>query len=229
MISSIYENGGFWIGRYEVGIEENFRNYGNEEYQNHPIENQPVIKKDVYPYTWVTCSQAQEISTRFSINNMKTSLLFGLQWDLICKYLEKKSDLTFDDIKSDSKNWGNYTNSQLLLLSGKYLPSEELFNNVWKDFDVDTENYVINSLTDINEDYYQVITTGSSKNTKVLNIYDLAGNIQEWTLEYGGSSKNGIARGGFCMSRGVGRPVSDRTTYISSYNSYLTGFRVAMY
>ena len=61
MLKSVYENGGFYIGKYEVGIgEETYRNYGTDYSTEHPIDETPVIQQDKYVYNWVRCSQAQD-------------------------------------------------------------------------------------------------------------------------------------------------------------------------
>ena len=39
-----------------------------------------------------------------------SSLMFGVQWDLIMKYLETKGT-TQDDLRKDSTSWGNYKNN----------------------------------------------------------------------------------------------------------------------
>ena len=40
-----------------------------------------------------------------------SSLLFGIQWDLVCRYLDGKEGLTTAMINSDSSSWGNYNGS----------------------------------------------------------------------------------------------------------------------
>ena len=34
MLKSVYQNGGFWIGRYETGLTNRYRTYGEEYYEN---------------------------------------------------------------------------------------------------------------------------------------------------------------------------------------------------
>lgn len=52
-------------------------------------------------------------------NTQISSLLFGIQWDLVCKYLELNADggTTTQPasyyIKTDSTNWGNFYNKTL--------------------------------------------------------------------------------------------------------------------
>ena len=89
MLKSIYQNGGFYIGKYETGIEGTPRTSGNANTM--PTET-PVIKQNAYPYNYVTSSQAQTIASGFAsnLNGYTSSLLFGVQWDLTLKYLETK-------------------------------------------------------------------------------------------------------------------------------------------
>ena len=69
---------------------------------------------------------------------------------------------------------------------------------------------------------------GFSENWKVKNIYDLAGNVWEWTSEANGS--HFIFRGGSYNSGGSGGPVSFRNYFVadSSTNDYM-GFRSRLY
>ena len=62
MLKSVYENGGFYVGRYEAGIVENRTLYGPTNSDGkYTIEGMPtpVSKADAYPYIWVTRTQAQ--------------------------------------------------------------------------------------------------------------------------------------------------------------------------
>ena len=50
MLKSVYENGGFWIGRYEAGYEgEILRKSDIEITEN----DKAVIKRNTYPYNYV--------------------------------------------------------------------------------------------------------------------------------------------------------------------------------
>ena len=55
MLKSVYENGGFYIGKYETGTET-ARGAETDEL------TLPVIKENAYPYTWITCSQAESLA-----------------------------------------------------------------------------------------------------------------------------------------------------------------------
>ena len=69
-------------------------------------------------------------------------------------------------------------------------------------------------------------------NGEVLNtskgIYDLGGNVYEWTMEAYSTSHRAV-RGGSYGSNGVSYPVSSRYNYSSTYTGTDYGFRVALY
>lgn len=69
--------------------------------------------------------------------------------------------------------------------------------------------------------------TGKSETWKSKNIYDLAGNIQEFTMEKNNSNEV-MLRGGFSPAGGADYPVSYR--YATSEGAGASdGFRVALY
>ena len=83
------------------------------------------------------------------------------------------------------------------------------------------------SLSPANENSGTKRTAGFSENWKTKNIYDLAGNVWEWTSE--AYSSNSIYRGGSCNNDGSGSRVSSRV-YISASITYDdVGFRPRLY
>ena len=181
MLTSVYTNKGFWISRYEIGDSTATQN-NTTRTSNSGTSGKAVSQANMIPYNYVTCSDSQTLASKMSPDSSKTSsLLFGIQWDLTCKFLEENSELTHDDIATDSKTWGNYSNSSLKLIRGKY--NTVFAGNKWIDYKVDTDNYVINSNTLNNDSYAQLLTTGASEQTRKLNIYDFAGNLYKYTLE----------------------------------------------
>ncbi len=82
--------------------------------------------------------------------------------------------------------------------------------------------------------HYVEMATGASENTKMNNIYDMAGNMYEWTTEYGfheqvGGTKYALLRGGGFMDKSA--PVSFRKGdgLASMMASVDRGFRVVLY
>ena len=85
-----------------------------------------------------------------------------------------------------------------------------------------------NSLSPANENSGTKRTSGFSENWRVKNIYDLAGNVWEWTSE--ARSSHFIFRGGSCDGGGSFFPVSYRYDgYSPSNTSDYVGFRPRLY
>ena len=196
MLKSVYQNGGFYIGKYETGIEDAPRTSGSAS--TTPTET-PVIKPNSYPYNNVTCSQAQTIATNMESGDRTTSLLFGVQWDLTLKYLEKKGT-SQADLKTDSTSWGNYRNNVWKITNAnlKYLPN----GSVWKT--ATSKSKTISSEVIL-------LSTGADESFSKMGIYDFAGNVSEWTLEYTSSTGFPCAsRGGVYNGSGSNYPAGSR-------------------
>ena len=71
-------------------------------------------------------------------------------------------------------------------------------------------------------------TTGSNGNYVFNNIYDLAGNVGEWTME-ANSTNNRVYRGGTYADRKDLYPASYRATSTPTTANVRIGFRVALY
>ena len=193
MLQSVYENGGFWIGRYETGIENSFRDYGTDYDTDHPITETPVIKANAYPYNWVRCSQAQQLASQMNSGNYTSSLMFGVQWDLVLKYLEVKAvekgtELATiqSELNLNSKSWGNnvYNLYNITNPLAKY-SSDDGASWLNAPYHKESEDEIL-------------LTTGADDIFSKQNIYDLVGNVYEWTLEYTSNPSNPCAfRGGY--------------------------------
>ena len=216
MLKSIYTYGGFWIGRYEAGIEGTTTETTNARTSSSPrisIGTSPkaISQKDAIPYNYVYCSEAQTLAKEMTPNsNYTSSLMFGIQWDLVCKYLEVKGRLTTADINSNSTSWGNYENAKIEnITSGKYA--------VYKNESLGTWTKISGRYTKTNTgpDYYTLLSTGISEYTNKMNIYAFAGNEWEWTLEHATSNSNSP-----CACRGGGYYYSG-SNYPASYRKYL--------
>ena len=227
MLKSVYQNGGFYIGKYETGTEtartsgdastaptETPRTSGDA--LTAPTET-PVIKQNVYPYNYVTCSQAQTLASNMEHGDRTTSLLFGVQWDLVMKYLETKGTAQAD-LKTDSTNWGNHSNSVWNITNAnlKYAPNGSGWTNATEKSKTSNERILL--------------STGASESFSKMGIYDLAGNECEWTLEYTSITNNPCAArvGGYYYS-GSGSPASGRGNVYTTYLNNDIGFRLALY
>ncbi len=241
MLKSVYENGGFWIGRYEAGIETN-RTSKAEEITAEPLSKQGTVEKTVYPYTYVTCSQAQTLASKLSTGKSYTSsLMFGVQWDLVLKHIEVKEvakgtalATIQSALRSDSKDWGNYYNASFVINRGKYAKNGAL--TTWYNYNTalaDCVTYANGTSTKVSASSSSnsiLLTTGASDACKKMNIYDLAGNVYEWTLEYTADTYNPCAfRGGSYGSNGSYTPASIRLVCGTTSSDNVSGFRPSLF
>ncbi len=217
MLKSVYQNGGFYIGKYETGTEI-ARTSGDAS--TAPGET-PVIKQNVYPYNYVTCSQAQTLASNMEHGDRTTSLLFGVQWDLTLKYLETKGT-SQADLKTNSTSWGNYQNNAWNI-TNENLKYAEYKNSSLQPWTTATEKSKTSS-----EDI--LLSTGASESFSKMGIYDLAGNECEWTLEYTSNTNYPCAsRGSTYLWRGSDYPASNRgdNSKTGAYDD--RGFRCVLY
>ena len=219
MLKSVYTYGGFWIGRYEAGIEGTTTETTNARTSSSgriSIGTSPkaISQKDAIPYNYVYCSEAQALAKEMTPNsNYTSSLMFGIQWDLVCKYLEVKSTLETPDINSNSTSWGNYSNVERTINSDKAKQGSS-----WT------------SITGTKPASSVLLTAGASDDTKKMNIYDFAGNEWEWTLEKTSDSSRPCARrGGDYLNTGSSYPASYRNYYSLTGSSNIVGFRPTLY
>ena len=224
MLKSVYTYGGFWIGRYEAGIEGTTTETTNARTSSSAritIGTSPkaISQKDAIPYNYVYCSEAQVLSKEMTPNsNYTSSLMFGIQWDLVCQYLKVKGGLTEADINSNSTSWGNYSNATRTITSDKAKQSTD-YGNTWK------------AITGTKPASSVLLTAGATEETNKMNIYDFSGNEYEWTLEHATSRSDFpcASRGGFYLTTGFFYPVSGRDCSSMTNSDNLFGFRCALY
>lgn len=161
-IQSIEKYGGFYIGRYETGglngEAKVVRGDTNIEYQN-----------------WYTMYEKSK-ELRANNSNVRTSMIWGCQWDATLEWLVKSGSKTYSQVGYDSTSWGNYHNSTFSYANSSGGTSTKSSGRG------------------------TIIPTGSTEYTKANNIYDLAGNVQDWTLEASNTNSR-VTRGGYCNDR----------------------------
>lgn len=200
-IKSIEKYGGFYIGRYETG----------------GLSETAVVRKmetDINNQTWYTMyEKMKEISG--SNESVKTSMIWGSLWDETIQWLidskatiSDGTEITYKLVGDDSTSWGNYSNSTFNYIpegATEPKPTEEKEGNKSK-----------------------LIPTGSSENTKVNNIYDMAGNVFDWTLE-AYSTYSRVLRGGDYVYYGNSIPAAYRHSYNPTSSYAYFGCRALLY
>ena len=165
--------------------------------------------------------------------------MFGVQWDLVLKHIEVKEVAKGTELatiqkalRSNSKDWGNYYNASFTINRGKYADyTSSKLSTTWTPYNQTTSNNFVNSnsVKQVQSSGNGILlTTGASDACKKMNIYDLAGNVSEWTLEYTAYANYP------CGPRGGSYSVTSSSA--SSRNSNLTtgsyrncGFRPSLY
>ena len=191
LTKSIYKYGGFYIGRYEAGSTKE-RTSSSFSFQTEPF----VVQQDKYPYNYIDWGRSMSAVSRGAVylcNNLysktntnygATSMLCsGASWDSMLDFIKDSSHSV-----TDSTTWGNYSNSETYTINrGKYAE----FN---------ASNYTLGNFQDVVNEYPKekdksiLLTTGATERNCSRNIYDVAGNCDEWTTE-SCSSINRVIRG----------------------------------
>lgn len=180
IIESIKKYGGFYIGRYETG----------------GLNGTAVVRKmdtNIASQNWYTmykkCLTLKETNT-----DVKTSMIFGNLWDETLEWLVKSgatisdgTTLTYQLVSSNSTTWGNYYNATFNYIAAN------------AETPLMTETKAQSTSTRI--------PTGSAEYTKANNVYDMAGNVWDWTTE-GYSTNCRVFRSGEYNYSGNNGPAS---------------------
>ena len=167
-------------------------------------QDTPVVRKGNTDISWGSWYEQYKKCKiiRGNNTNVETGMIWGNQWDRTLMWLIESGNKTKAQIV-DSTSWGNYKNA--------------------------TFDYITSSggTSTKQKDDWREIPTGSSEYTKANNIYDLAGNVRDWTMEVYGITQR-VHRGGYCYDYGsndsAGVLNSDTPTYI-----YYTGCRLTLF
>ena len=238
----VYNAGGFWVGRYEAGIastaregnlisdisDAGFSDSGKATTSNTFWDSQTIIvAKGVEPARLITQVESLKIANNWKSGNadettgtvkFQSGLITGAQWDAMCKFIDWNTCNTYCGA------WGNYID--VASASGYSGLRSDGENNTWK-----------SGLGQKTVSTYSIFPTGIFTGTSVTstakkNIYDVAGNIWEWTTEIPQySANNAVIRGGGANVYGT----LNFATYRGGDNSasvfakWVVGMRLVLY
>ena len=143
-------------------------------------------------------------------NNIETGMIWGnqfdrtLMWLMECNAENSETGKSKEEVIDDSKSWGNYSNATFTYTNSS------------------------GSTTTKNSGSGTRIPTGSTEYTKANNIYDLAGNVRDWTMEAFNTSYR-VYRGGNYSNHGANNPASNRNNGNPTYSNSGNGTRATLY
>ena len=143
-------------------------------------------------------------------NNIETGMIWGnqfdrtLMWLMECNAENSETGKSKEEVIDDSKSWGNYSNATFTYTNSS------------------------GSTTTKNSGSGTRIPTGSTEYTKANNIYDLAGNVRDWTMEAYGIDYR-VYRGGDFSYNGTYNPASGRFNNVPTYSYSSYGTRATLY
>jgi len=201
----------------------------DSNYQNKATGN-IVEKVNSIPYYHADYYTAVEMSDRLYSKNayVKSGLITGTQWDMMMKFLSDSSN--YSDMKSTQ--WGNYDDVSLSNLRG-YYTNVSTSNASTDGFKKIENGYSTNSGTNS----WAILTTGSTEQVLRKGLYDVAGNLWEWTQEasylanfsYNTTYNTYNLRGGGFNCAYESYPACRREFLYSSYTGTHIGFRPVLY
>ena len=196
---------GFYIGRYEAGDKESTgTTKATFRTSSSDTSNSVTIKADQVPYNYVTRTQAISLAEGFATKQgykAKTKLVSSYAWDTTIAFIEK----TVNNYGSSSSQ-GNYSNTSV----------------TYKDITDESKPEKTKA-----ENSSLLVATGQT--TPVCNIYDMGGNVWEWTTESCSHMRDSCAlRGGVHFSFFAPSPAGGRgNTSDDAY--YDGGFRLTLF
>ena len=155
MVKKVEEKGGFWVGRYETSSMSNSTT-GNYIASNRiQVSSKRNTTNGINKVTWYRMYAQQKLYSELALENKTTSsMIWGSQYDQIMIWMKGEKS------------------SEQASSRGKYY----ITNGAGKG------NY--GTISGVENDVYSgVAPTGSQDAYSTKNIFDLAGNVIEWSLE----------------------------------------------
>ena len=219
----------------------------------------PIVQKNTQSWNYISQEKAKKVSENMykASTSVTSGLVDSYAWDTAVKWMA--SDSKYSGIGMDSKNYGNYLDNTTITANTLYALHRYANRNAtgvannkndywtvatkYKKANItsgrvtlgtsirDQYEFALNSYDDTNYNYYiyKELATGAADETKVKNIYDMAGNMWEWTTETGNhTTANGSSGTTFAVLRGggFGNYGSDGPVSILHGDGSATGFSI---
>ena len=210
----------------------NYKKQSIEEYKNYTDNDTDQESVKTYGGFYIARYEAGDgdaNGTSRSSSSSNSNTVVSKKGAIVYNYISQPDSITRAESmytgKSKLISGAGWDRTLNWLIETKAKTENEVFVNSssWGNYDDSTGNAKTNS-GEGNMNY----TTGRNEAWKANNIYDLAGNVRDWTTE-ASSSDQRVVRGGDCSLDGSYNPASNRVNYVSDYSFDHLGFRPALY
>ncbi len=238
-LPQIRKYGGFYVARYEAGLAETIPEFTSTQHtesnQVYNKEGKPQARAGVIPWNFIDWTTSQNnAKNMYNTNSVSSGLITGTQWDVILKKLVEKTDLE-ENALTNSGSWGNFVNNSIKYKGRKargYQSSSNWYLEAFGEKTVEEGQYTTSGGREL-------LTTGASSQTEKYHIYDIAGNLYEFTEEAslkkeGNANENNIQHHVFRGGTYMWTPTDSSACYRdgnsrSDYTAMNVGFRVVLY